>query len=323
MANEISGTVEERPSFPVEQLAIALNEAARLDPAAVGDLIQQRVPCNSDMCAHPGVPVSPEGEIGLMGLLNGALAKMGCMHRLAVEIGARGKLIEFWAILPECTDSRTAHAMSHPRRAPLSAAEAKHVAAWECGELAIERPECEVCRTRFECSPVHHSRCPTCAPGHTTIAELLSDSGYWPGHEFVWSVGRGPCGRWVTIETMWQPIRRIYDTVRELLPEADAEAYFADNLRAEMLRLRAIANEVAEPVRQRVEREQQRANRLAGKCITLRRLLNAKRAQCDELRDENDRLMAAVSLDRLSDVMGVDRAQPPANTGSGRTRPAG
>ena len=176
----------------------------------------------------------------------------------------------------------------------FSAEDTSNVEAWDRGELRSERRECEVCHTHWDCSPVHYARCPTCYPGHEPLAERLSDPNRSPGHRFVWGETYGPCGRWVTSERMWEPMRRIFDAVRELLPDAD-DRDFAGALRGEMLRLRAIANEVAEPARQRVEREQQRANRLADERRQLRRQLEAKRAQCDELRDENDRLRRAAA----------------------------
>lgn len=183
--------------------------------------------------------------------------------------------------------------MSGKRTTPLSAAEIMHVEAWGRDPLPVEGRTCEICKSRWGQSPMHHRRCPSCSPQPTPIIELLSDSSYWPGHRFAWSVDRGPGGRWVTAERMWAPIKRIFDTVRDLLPDADGEAGFAANLRSEMLRLRAIANDAAEPVRRRVECEQQRANRLADECGKLQRALETKRIQCDVLRDENDRLRRA------------------------------
>ena len=60
-----------------------LNSLVKLDPVAIGKLVEARVPCNEELAQHPTVQVSghgegeyssiPEGEyrVGILGILNG------------------------------------------------------------------------------------------------------------------------------------------------------------------------------------------------------------------------------------------------------------
>jgi len=64
-----------------QQVVDLLNEAARLDPEAVLELINARVPCNEALNAHPTIQTGPRrgidprhdkrNEVGLLGILNG------------------------------------------------------------------------------------------------------------------------------------------------------------------------------------------------------------------------------------------------------------
>lgn len=58
------------------QNAIALlNEASKLDPAAIRALIEHRVPCNCHLADHPTIEVgcTEDGDprVGMIGLING------------------------------------------------------------------------------------------------------------------------------------------------------------------------------------------------------------------------------------------------------------
>lgn len=48
-----------------------LNDLLTYDRDAVAALIESRVPCNSALMDHPTVQVSFEGQVGLLGILNG------------------------------------------------------------------------------------------------------------------------------------------------------------------------------------------------------------------------------------------------------------
>ena len=51
-----------------------LNELIEIDGAAIGALIENRVPCNQSLAEHPSVQVSGEYDnfkVGLLGILNG------------------------------------------------------------------------------------------------------------------------------------------------------------------------------------------------------------------------------------------------------------
>lgn len=61
-----------------QDLEAYLNELLTLDPIAVQALavqalIDNRVPCNEGILNHPTVLVSGEGEVGILGILNGML----------------------------------------------------------------------------------------------------------------------------------------------------------------------------------------------------------------------------------------------------------
>jgi hypothetical protein len=51
--------------------------AMELDPRAMYDLIEARVPCNAALAKHPTIQVTKDGKVGFVGLLNGILAKSG------------------------------------------------------------------------------------------------------------------------------------------------------------------------------------------------------------------------------------------------------
>ncbi len=70
-----------RESVTIPQVLALLNEAMLCDPKAVGDLIEQRVLCNTNLVEHPTIQVvwTPDGgdnrrqipKVGLLGVLNG------------------------------------------------------------------------------------------------------------------------------------------------------------------------------------------------------------------------------------------------------------
>jgi hypothetical protein len=52
-----------------------LNELLAADPRAVRSLVENRVPCNEALAAHPTCQVHADGFVGLLGLLNGLCGK--------------------------------------------------------------------------------------------------------------------------------------------------------------------------------------------------------------------------------------------------------
>lgn len=58
----------------LEELIQFLNEIVALDPVAMRDLVDARVPCNEAISKHPTVQVSARADFyqfGLLGVLNG------------------------------------------------------------------------------------------------------------------------------------------------------------------------------------------------------------------------------------------------------------
>ncbi len=72
-----------------EQIVNLLNEAARLDPRAVEQLIEYRVPANSALASHAHIICSVAGGsrvVGLLGLLNGLLDTSICRVAVGMNI---------------------------------------------------------------------------------------------------------------------------------------------------------------------------------------------------------------------------------------------
>jgi hypothetical protein len=61
----------------VDHLMGIIQVAMELDPRAMYDLIEARVPCNAAFAEHPTIQVTKDGKVGFVGLLNGILARSG------------------------------------------------------------------------------------------------------------------------------------------------------------------------------------------------------------------------------------------------------
>ena len=75
-----------------------LNDALKRDPEAITQLVNLRVPCNSELAAHPLVQVADyEGvtRIGVLGLINGALgdSPTGVIGAKGTLDGATGRFL--------------------------------------------------------------------------------------------------------------------------------------------------------------------------------------------------------------------------------------
>lgn len=60
----------------VDELIAFLDSLAKLDPVAMGTLINSRVPCNQELAKHPSVQAGATDclsgyEVGILGVLNG------------------------------------------------------------------------------------------------------------------------------------------------------------------------------------------------------------------------------------------------------------
>jgi len=68
-----------KTSITVQDACDVLNEALRLDPKAISNLVSCRVPCNSALAGHASIQVGSaedinddtEHVVGLLGVLNG------------------------------------------------------------------------------------------------------------------------------------------------------------------------------------------------------------------------------------------------------------
>lgn len=62
----------------LEETVEFLNELVRDDPAMMKRLVQARVECNDEIKEHASVQVNEEGEVGVLGLLNGLFGANDC-----------------------------------------------------------------------------------------------------------------------------------------------------------------------------------------------------------------------------------------------------
>lgn len=66
-----------REQVSVDDVLAVLNEALELDPLAVTNLVEARLPCNDALSEHPTIQCGPSGgttkhwQVGLLGILNG------------------------------------------------------------------------------------------------------------------------------------------------------------------------------------------------------------------------------------------------------------
>jgi hypothetical protein len=77
-----------------------LNEYVAIDPVAIHQLIEYRVPMNESLADHPSVQVNAEGEVpvvGLLGLLNGIVGVIpgSEIGYITAVFDDDGKLIRF------------------------------------------------------------------------------------------------------------------------------------------------------------------------------------------------------------------------------------
>jgi hypothetical protein len=79
----------------IEAVVATLNEAFRLDPAALHAMICNRVPCNQALAEHPTIVVGDcyygdervqHFNLGFVGLLNGILGDMGIEDRIGWKV---------------------------------------------------------------------------------------------------------------------------------------------------------------------------------------------------------------------------------------------
>jgi hypothetical protein len=117
------------------------------------------------------------------------------------------------------------------------------------------------------------------------MREAMQDPTYFPGTGYIWNalLGRGA----------WEPIgERVLVPVEDLrglaalFPGASFDRPVFDVIRDEVLRLRG------EPAPRITDATRPRYDELADRCQRLDDDLRRKRAQCDELRDEVERLRA-------------------------------
>ena len=75
---------------PISHAIEILNEALACDPAAVTQLVNLRVECNSELVNHPTIQVGEYygvAKVGILGLINGALSDSP-----SGAIGAKGTI---------------------------------------------------------------------------------------------------------------------------------------------------------------------------------------------------------------------------------------
>lgn len=151
---------------------------------------------------------------------------------------------------------------------------------------ATTAAHCEACRYSYINGPAEdeYKSCPRCNPGQPRpLRERLQDPTYFMGTGYVWNAC---ASAWEPIgERALVPVQDIRD-LAALFPEADFGRSVLDVVRDGVRRLRGDAavpvNATARP----------RFDELADRCQRLDDDLRRKRAQCDELRDEVERLKA-------------------------------
>ncbi len=143
-----------------------------------------------------------------------------------------------------------------------------------------------------------HDRCPKCHP-NWCAGSALHDPHTFPGHDWFWSM---TWDRWELLEQYavihWEKLR----VLLPLLPRREKHEDTVCSIRKELERLGAIVAQLDAPHAEVAEREGRRATQLADECGKLKTLLELKRIQCDELRDElemlQDKYQAALELAR-------------------------
>lgn len=78
----------------IDDIVDVLNQAAASDPVATGNLIAQRVKCNTKLADHPTIQVSPEQTVGLLGIINGIIGSCG-MKPIAAIVNTDGTIHKF------------------------------------------------------------------------------------------------------------------------------------------------------------------------------------------------------------------------------------
>jgi hypothetical protein len=63
-----------------EEVVEVLNEALKLDAAAITKLVNMRVPCNEKLAKHPTIQVAKDKDstkVGMLGIINGIFGANG------------------------------------------------------------------------------------------------------------------------------------------------------------------------------------------------------------------------------------------------------
>ena len=64
-----------KSSVTAQEVCDLLNEMLWRDPHYVNGIIQQRIPCNDKLAAHPGLQCAGNQTLGLLGIFNGMFGK--------------------------------------------------------------------------------------------------------------------------------------------------------------------------------------------------------------------------------------------------------
>ena len=79
-----------------------LNEICRIDPYAMYELIESRVPCNQELSDHPTVQVQLDRDggpvVGFLGVLNGWYGLGG--ERLVANVDIENRMVESFVVVP-------------------------------------------------------------------------------------------------------------------------------------------------------------------------------------------------------------------------------
>lgn len=142
---------------------------------------------------------------------------------------------------------------------------------------------CATCGGTFETE--NGVGCGLCHPGGKTLAEMEADSYTWPGHAFVWDSCVGMAGRWVLACDRAMTSRDDLGALADVLTGARHDISTLSAAREEIERLRAVVANMDAPSVERANAEAARAMRLADEAGELRAQLDAKRIECDTLRD--------------------------------------
>lgn len=107
----IEAEMKSRENNPAKSIAMMLNRAFLVNPASVLTLWMSDIPCDHDLANDPAIVVDalmPHSEsfaVGLLGILNCALAEIGCDERVAMSFSepeeatnGRRRVIGFCAV---------------------------------------------------------------------------------------------------------------------------------------------------------------------------------------------------------------------------------